>query len=98
MNNAMSSFTYDTNVGSVSSRNSPQSAKCPLTQMSPLVGTKDGKVSFLSGGTNYLGICASVLRALTSLEGIPKAGAPLVYRNMKGLHSWSNDESLLTGY
>ncbi|VDO82324.1 unnamed protein product [Heligmosomoides polygyrus] len=40
LNNAMGAFTYDTQPGSVRSRNAPQPAKGPRTQMSPVIGKK----------------------------------------------------------
>ncbi|KIH61129.1 hypothetical protein ANCDUO_08605 [Ancylostoma duodenale] len=97
MNNAMGAFTYGTQVGSVESRNAPQPAKCPRTQMSPVIGIKDGEVSFASGGTDYLGTCTSLLGALTSPEGV-QSRTPLLFKKGDGLHSLNSDKSLLAGY
>ncbi|EYC29753.1 hypothetical protein Y032_0006g3164 [Ancylostoma ceylanicum] len=98
MNNAMGAFTYGTQLGSMESRNAPQPAKCPRTQMSPVIGVKDGEVSFASGGTDYLGTCMSLLGALTSLESFHSGNVPLLLKKEDGLHSLSSDKSLLAGY
>ncbi|RCN52877.1 gamma-glutamyltranspeptidase [Ancylostoma caninum] len=98
MNNAMGAFTYGAQMGSMASRNAPQPAKCPRTQMSPVIGIKDGEVSFASGGTDYLGTCTSLLGALTSSESLQSRRTPLLFKNEDGLHSLSSDKSLLAGY
>ncbi|VDO39827.1 unnamed protein product [Haemonchus placei] len=45
MNNAMGMFTYGAHPGSLESRNAPQAAKCPRTQMSPMIASKKGQTS-----------------------------------------------------
>ncbi|EYC44948.1 hypothetical protein Y032_0445g1591 [Ancylostoma ceylanicum] len=97
MNDAMGAFTHGSQVGSMASRNAPQPAKCPRTLMSPVIGIKDGEVSFASGGTDYLGTCMSLLGALTSLESVQSGSVPLLLKKEDGLHSLSSDKSLLAG-
>ncbi|KHJ94387.1 hypothetical protein OESDEN_05686 [Oesophagostomum dentatum] len=98
MNNAMGSFAYGTQRGSPQSRNAPLPAKCPVTQMSPVIGIKDDQVAFLTGGTDYLGVTASVFQALTSRHSSNSEGTPLLSRRTNGLTLLNRDKSLLVGY
>nr|CDJ81396.1 Gamma-glutamyltranspeptidase domain containing protein [Haemonchus contortus] len=54
MNNAMGMFTYGTPPGSLESRNAPQAAKCPRTQMSPMIASKKGQTPLTVKAKNLI--------------------------------------------
>ncbi|VDO92328.1 unnamed protein product [Haemonchus placei] len=98
MNNAMGMFTYGSRPGSLESRNAPQAAKCPRTQMSPMIASKKGQVKFVAGGTDYVGLCRVVTDALLGSRTHASSSSPLLYRNEDGLELRSGEETLLSGY
>ncbi|KAK6039263.1 hypothetical protein COOONC_23233 [Cooperia oncophora] len=77
LNNAMGSFTYGTRPGSVESRNAPQPAKCPRTQMvaNDCIQGRERWNSLLEEQTILS--CAESLQMLCWIAERPMVSAPL---------------------